>query len=178
MLLSLSVLAPRTGNPFTPLNMPRIQAPEIILGISQNASVIVQNQTLQITMTLKNVLPFPVDLPYSGRLPLTDMTSGSCGQFLPFGFVVHNSTGSALPQFSIDGFGVACPVFLERSSFHFEPFQSITRIFSLTGYRVNQYYPNYWVLGILDPFPPGKYVFLVGDIWGHTASASFTVVAV
>ncbi len=156
--------------------------------VSANSTSIAPGQTLKVTMTDVNRLPFPNTVKSSFLFPNTlNLTSGYCGLLWPFGvgaYEGHDTLGnvsSAVQVEVFDAFGsFMCPLSL-AGLFELAPFQSTTRSAYLDGYWTageTQAPGGGFSEGVLHPFLPGSYTLVVEDGWGHTALLYFQVAAV
>ena len=151
--------------------------------VSLNSTAIAPGQTLGVTLTDVNLLPFPNEP--SGYLSMPDnLTTSPCGLSYPFGMNAYQgrytqaNISSAKPLAVFDDFGIFdCPLNIV-GIYRLGPFQSVTRQVDISGYWTNGTTPQPGggiSEGVLRSFAPGTCSLLVGDAWGHTALLYFQV---
>jgi hypothetical protein len=148
---------------------------------SLNSTAIAQNQTLRVTLTDTNYLPFPNE-PLSSST-LNNVSMSPCGFSYPFGVnayqgrYVQANISAAKPLKVFNEFGLfSCPI-IRIGVYRLGPFQSDTKHVDIVGYWTNGQtpQPGGFSMGVLHPFPPATYTLLVADTWGHTELLYFQV---
>ena len=163
------------------------QAPPMVgFGASLNSTSVVQNQTIGLTLTDTNFLPFPNEPSDGGIFRSMNLSVSPCGFSYPFGVAAYQgrytlaniSTAKKLEVFDV--FSVYfCPAMIDSEVYRLGPFQTATKYVDMSGYWTNglTQHPGGGVSqGVLHPFPPGAYTLVVADAWGHSEILYFLVV--
>ncbi|MDA4125980.1 MAG: hypothetical protein OK452_02095 [Thaumarchaeota archaeon] len=155
----------------------------LTLSGSLNSTLVMQNQTVRVTVTDRNGLPLVNELPFSGDWRAKNLSMGPCSS-VPFGIAVYfgrYTMGNISSATSVEIYapgGYFCPLMRVTNSFRFEPFQSMAEYVDLRGYWTQGLttHPGGGVSeGVLHPFLPGIYTVTAGDEWGHIQIAYFEV---
>jgi hypothetical protein len=156
----------------------------ISFSASLNSTDLGQNQTLSVTITDRNALGVPDELPLAGEWRVQNLSLGACvwpAQY-PFGIAVFqgrytmgniSSAGSPLapaPTF-LPNAVYSCPSAYPGNSVKFGPLQNISFTEEISGYYTSGFSPvpgqSGGIFGVHHPFAPGEYTLAAGDEWGH-----------
>ncbi|HEV2226493.1 MAG TPA: hypothetical protein VGR56_06790 [Nitrososphaerales archaeon] len=162
-----------------------IEAPgALTLSTSLNSTLVMQNQTMRVTVTDRNGLPLVNELPFPGDWRAKNLSMRPCSS-APFGIAVYfgrYTMGNVSSASSIEIYAPGayfCPNMRGTpNSFRFEPFQIVADYVDLKGYWTQGLttHPGGGVSeGVLRPFLPGIYTVAAGDEWGHLQMAYFEV---
>ena len=160
-------------------------SPAIIFKSSLNATSVVQNQTIRISLTDTNLLPFPNEPSDPGIFEAKNLSSPPCAFNFPYGLAAYQgrytraNISSAKVIEIFDVFSLYfCGAISSGYVFRLGPLQTKTQYVDLNGYWTNgsTQHPGGGISqGILHSFLPGVYTLLVADAWGHTAFHYFVV---
>jgi hypothetical protein len=161
----------------------------VSISASLNATVVGANQTIKVTVTDRNTLRLPNELPLSGNWRVQNLSLGPCYPYAsyPFGIAVFQgryvlSNISSAKTLVIYAPGIYnCPSEGIASSFGFEPLQNTSSYVNLQGYWTTGETPNQYggfSQGVLHPFLPGEYTVAAGDEWGHVEILYFQVTGI
>lgn len=160
-------------------------SPAIAFRTSLNATSVAPNQTLGVTLTDTNNLPFPNEPSVNFLFPNSfNLSSGVCDETYPFGlaaFQGHFTLANLSVSSSVDIFapGVYLCPFAIAVPYRLGPFQSVSRGVELSGYWTAGETPapgGGFTQGILHQFALGNYTLVTEDGWGHTEILYFQVV--
>jgi hypothetical protein len=161
-------------------------SPMVTFGASLNSTSIAQNQTVRITLTDTNFLPFPNEPSDGGIFRSMNLSSSPCGGLYPFGVAAYQgrytlaniSTAKKVEVFDV--FNVYfCPLMIIGEVYRLGPFQTATNYVDISGYWTNglMQHPGGGVSqGVLHPFPLGTCTLVIADAWGHSEILYFQVV--
>ncbi len=161
-------------------------SPAVSFGASLNSTSVSQNQTVRITLTDTNLLPFPNE-PSDGEIfRAMNLSTSPCGFRYPFGVAAYEgrytlANLSAAKKVEVfDVFSVYfCPAVISGEVYRLGSFQTVTKYVDMSGYWTNglTQHPGGGVSqGVLHSFLPGTYTLVVADAWGHTKVLYFQVV--
>jgi hypothetical protein len=169
----------------SPYVFPYHDAGALVLSSSAGPVNVGENQTVTVTVTERNTLWYPDVLPFTNALTSQNLSSTPCGGLFPFGIAVfegHDTQANLSSVKAVEVFDVFsvyfCPASAGPHPFTFQPQQTVTRQTSFDGYWTSGETPHPGggvSEGVLHPFEPGAYTFLVGDEWGHTQLLYFQV---
>jgi len=160
-------------------------SPAVGFGASLNTTSAAQNQTLRLTVSDTNFLPFPNEPSDSEIFSSMNLSTGPCRGLYPFGVAAYQgrytlaniSAPSKVEVFDV--FSVyMCPE-LSGGVYRLGPFQTATNDVDMSGYWTNglTQHPGGGVSqGVLHPFPLGTYTLVIADAWGHSEILYFQVV--
>lgn len=155
-------------------------------GATINATSVAQNQTVRVTLSDYNFLPFPNEPSDSGIFRAMNLSVSPCGGLYPFGIAAYQgrhilanlSTAKKVEVFDV--FSVYfCPAMIVGEVYRLAPFQTVTQYVDMSGYWTDGWtqHPGGGVSeGVLHPFPSGVYTLVIADAWGHTEILYFRVV--
>ena len=159
--------------------------PAVMFSASVSPATAGPNQTIRVTLSDANLLPFANEPPGDAALKAHNLTGGPCGETYPMGVALYQgrytlqnlSSKSYLPV--VDEFTPWFCTEISGVPFKLAPFSMETRTMDLAGYWTagETQHPGGGVsIGVLHPFAPGEYTLVAGDAWGHIALAYFSVV--
>ncbi len=159
-------------------------SPAIGFDASLNATSVVQNQTVRLTLSDINYLPFPNQPSDTGIFRAMNLSSGPCGFASPFGVATYQgrytlenlSMAKKVEVFDVFSVYFCGPI--ATGPYRLAPLQTVTRHVDLSGYWTSgeTKHPGGGVSeGILHPFPPGVYTLVAADAWGHVKVLYFQV---
>jgi len=161
-------------------------SPAVGFQASLNATSVVRNQTVRVTLSDTNFLPFPNEPSDSGIFRAMNLSASPCGGLYPFGIAAYQgrytlanvSTAKKVEVFDV--FSVYfCPVMIIGEVYRLGPFQTVSNYVDISGYWTNglTQRPGGGVSqGVLHRFPSGIYTLVIADVWGHTEIQYFQVV--
>jgi hypothetical protein len=164
------------------------------VGISASVtnSTVLINQRVNVSVSEKNSLRLPNELPLSGDWKVQNLTLDACGypaQY-PFGVAIFQgkytlgniSSAKSLLLYPSAGTFLGCGAVLpgNPNSIRFSPHQNITLSLEFSGYYTNGFTPvpgqsGAETVGVHHSFAAGTYTLVVGDEWGHTDFLYFQV---
>lgn len=154
----------------------------VSLGASLNSTAVLENQTVKVSLSDTNSLPFPNEASGSSSWTALNITAGPCGGTYPMGVAVYQgrytlANISSANSMQIYAPGVySCPAFAGAAA-ELDPLQTVTKYVELDGYWTAGFtnHTDGNGQGILHPFIPGLYTVIVGDEWGHLGILYFQV---
>ena len=160
--------------------------PALSLQASQNAASVVQNQTLRVTLSDTNFLPFPNEPSDGGIFRSMNLSTSPCGGLYPFGVAAYrgrhtlanSSTAKKVEVFDVFS-SYMCPMVVSGEVYRLGPFQTATNHVDIGGYwtdGVTQHPGGGVSQGVFHPLPIGNYTLVIADAWGHTEFLYFRVV--
>ena len=186
LLVSLTVLS-WLILAFSPVAI--VQSPS---GVRLEASIDRQtysyNQTVQVTLAERNLLPVSNTPPLADGWRLANASFGPCGQGQgPYGVVLFNGTVTnenftagrevaLVPPQPYDCLDVELTP--GPSGFRFGPFEAVSDVLDLPGYYTagfTEHPGGGESAGLLHPLPQGAYTLVVGDTWGRLVFLGFSV---
>lgn len=162
-------------------------SPAVSLVASLNSTFVAQNQTVRITLSDTNFLPFPNQPSDGGIFRAMNLSTSPCGFVYPFGIAAYEgrytlanlSTAKKVEVFDVFSAYYLCPAVISGEVYGLGPFQTVTKYVDMSGYWTNgltQHSGGGVSQGVHRSFPSGTYSLVVADAWGHTEILYFQVV--
>ena len=161
-------------------------SPAVSSGASLNSTSVAQNQTVRVTLTDTNFLPFPNEPSDGGIIRSMNLSTSPCGGLYPFGVAAYQgrytlaniSAAKKVEVFDVFS-AYFCPAMIIGEVYRLGPSMTDTQNVDMSGYWTNGLTrrPGGGVSqGVLHPFPRGTYTLVVADAWGHVETLYFQVV--
>jgi hypothetical protein len=150
-----------------------------------NATSVAENQTVRVTLSDTNFLPFPNEPSDDGIFRSMNLSATPCGGLYPFGVAAYQgryalaniSAAAKLEVFDVFS-TYFCPLII-GGTYRLGAFQTATQHADMSGFWTNglTQHPGGGVsMGVFHPFPRGTYTLVTADAWGHVAILYFQVV--
>ena len=160
--------------------------PAVSFGASLNSTSVAPNQTVRVTITDTNFLPFPNEPSDGGIFRAMNLSVSPCGGLYPFGIAAYQgrhtmanlSTARKVEVFDVFS-AYFCPLMISGEVYRVGPFQTVTKTVDMSGYwtyGLTQHPGGGASQGVFHPLPIGNYTQVIAVAWGHTELLYFRVV--